>query len=132
MMTDGPNPTPIPCFPSIPALSQAEGWSDSLGGLCPGKGRGVAQAASYIGFPPGKSARPANGLDVQVLHIQGVVFDELSPRLDVLSHQSGKDRFALGDILELHGEERSPFGIHCRLPELRSRHLSQALIALDG
>ena len=41
-------------------------------------------------------------LDVQVLHIERVVFDELASGLHVLTHQSCKDGFALGDIFELH------------------------------
>ena len=41
-------------------------------------------------------------LDVQVLHIQRVLFDELAARFHVLAHQGGEDGFALGDVFKLH------------------------------
>src|SRR5215472_745787 len=46
----------------------------------------------------------AAGLDVQVLHIQSVLFDELAPCFNVLAHQRGEDRLALCYGLELHRE----------------------------
>lgn len=54
--------------------------------------------------------------DIQVLHIQSVVFNKLPPRLDILAHQRGENLFRLRQILQLHLEQRSPLGIHGRLP----------------
>ena len=74
----------------------------------------------------------ANGLDVEVLHIQRVLFDELAPRFDVFAHERGEDGLALGNVFKSHGEQRPPLGIHCRLPKLRRSHLTQTFVALDG
>jgi hypothetical protein len=57
----------------------------------------------YAGYKADEGVRPyASRLDVQVLHIQRVVFNELAPGFDVLSHQRGEDGLAFGDILQLH------------------------------
>ncbi len=51
----------------------------------------------------GKGARPyTSKLDVQILHIQRIIFDELASRLDVFAHERSKDGFALGNIFELY------------------------------
>ncbi len=52
----------------------------------------------YIRVHPRESAEKK--LDVQVLHVQRILFDELAPRFHVFSHQRGEDRLALGDVLE--------------------------------
>src|SRR5689334_20854901 len=72
-----------------------------------------------------------SALDVEVLYVKGVVFDELAARLDVFTHQRGEDGFSLGDVLEFDGEQGAPLGIHSRLPQLRRSHLAEALVALD-
>jgi hypothetical protein len=41
-------------------------------------------------------------LDIQILHIQRILFDKLAPRFHILTHQRGKDGFALSDIFQLH------------------------------
>src|SRR5262249_15296979 len=69
-------------------------------------------------------------LDIQVLHIERIVFNELAPRLNVFTHERGEDRFCFGDVFELHGEKCTMLGIHRRFPELRCSHLAQAFIAL--
>jgi hypothetical protein len=40
-------------------------------------------------------------LDIQVLDIQCIVFDELAPRFDILTHQRGEDMLGLGNIFKL-------------------------------
>ena len=40
--------------------------------------------------------------DIQILHIQRVLFDELPPRLYVLAHQRGEDGLALGNVFKSH------------------------------
>lgn len=42
----------------------------------------------------------SNALDIQVLHIQRVLFDKLPAALDILTHQRGEDLFGRGDILK--------------------------------
>ena len=39
-------------------------------------------------------------LDIQILHIQRVIFDELAATLDILAHQRREDDLALGRVLE--------------------------------
>ena len=41
-------------------------------------------------------------LDVQVLYIQRILFNELATALDVLTHQRRKDLLTRSDIFELH------------------------------
>jgi hypothetical protein len=56
-----------------------------------------------VGIPiPGHVHPRRKELDIQVLHIERVVFDELAAGLYVLAHQGCEDGFAFGDIFELH------------------------------
>ena len=55
-----------------------------------------------------KFRRPEHELDIQVLHVQRVVFDELAAGFNVFAHQRGEDGFALGDVFELHRQQRAP------------------------
>src|SRR5580692_3593827 len=55
-------------------------------------------------------------LDIQILHIQSILFNKLAPCLHVLAHQGGEDGLALGNIFELHREQSPPLRIHGRLP----------------
>ena len=41
------------------------------------------------------------GLDVEVLYVEGVVFDELAALLDVFAHQGGEDLLCFDEIFEL-------------------------------
>ncbi len=41
-------------------------------------------------------------LDVEVLHVQRILFDELAPGFHILTHQRGEDRFRLRQVFELH------------------------------
>jgi hypothetical protein len=38
--------------------------------------------------------------DVEVLHIQGVVFNEFAAGFDVFAHKRAEDSFTLGDVFE--------------------------------
>lgn len=40
-------------------------------------------------------------LDVEVLHVQRIVFDELAPRFHIFSHQRGENGLGLGNVFEL-------------------------------
>src|SRR5258708_24427363 len=60
-------------------------------------------------------------LNIQVLHIQRILFDKLPPRLDVLTHQRGEDGLALGNVFRLYREQRARLRIHGRLPQLLRR-----------
>jgi len=56
-------------------------------------------------------------LDVQVLHIQRVFHDELTPRLDILAHERGEDILGLGYIFELHGKQSAKLELTGRLEQ---------------
>ena len=43
----------------------------------------------------------ASGLDVQILYVEGVFFDEFAARFDVFAHERGEDGFGFGDVFEL-------------------------------
>ena len=58
----------------------------------------------------------ASRLDIQVLYVQGVFFDELATRFYVFAHQRGEDGFGFGDVLEFDGEQRAALRVHGRLP----------------
>src|SRR5271154_3123072 len=77
------------------------------------------------GSPP-----PKELLNIQILHIQRILFNKLPPSLHILTHQSREDGLALGNVFQLHRKQSSPFRIHRRLPQLRSRHLPQPFVAL--
>ncbi len=68
--------------------------------------------------------RPVPTLDIQILHIQRIILDELPPRLDVFAHERGEDSLALGNVFELDGKQRAALGVHGRFPELFRGHFA--------
>ena len=78
-----------------------------------------------------RNVRPAPALNIQVLYIQRVFFDELPAGFDVFAHQRGEDGLALGYVLKLYREQSSPLGIHCRLPMLRRSHFAQTFVTFN-
>src|ERR1700687_709937 len=75
--------------------------------------------------------RPALPLDVQILHVQRVVFDEFSAGFYVFAHQRSEDGLTLGYVFEADLQKRAALGIHGRFPELLGSHFSEAFVALD-
>jgi len=70
------------------------------------KGRGFGRAVSF-GFmaclkacPPDPSKDQKKLLDIEVLHIQRILFDEFPARFYVFAHQSCEDGFAFGNVFE--------------------------------
>jgi hypothetical protein len=55
-------------------------------------------------------------LDIEVLHVECVVFDELAACFDILAHQGREDRLGLRDIFELDLEQGTALGIHGGFP----------------
>ena len=70
-------------------------------------------------------------LDVEILHVERIILDELAARFDVFAHQSGEDGVGFGDVFELYLEQGAAVGVHCGFPELRIAHLAEALVTLD-
>ena len=77
------------------------------------------------------SPEPRACLDVQVLHVERVVLDELAPRLDLVAHQRGEHQVGLGVVLGAHLQQRPHVGLHRRRPELLGVHLAEPLVAVD-
>src|SRR5262245_47844169 len=70
-------------------------------------------------------------LNVEVLHIERVVFNEASARLDLVAHQHGEDFVGLDRVVDPDLQERAFFGVHRRLPQLLRVHFAQAFVALN-
>src|SRR5262245_14542058 len=71
--------------------------------------------------------RPSN---VEVPHRQRVLFNELPPRLDLLTHENGEHPVGLDRILVRDAQQRPRFGVHGGLPQLIGVHLPETLVAL--
>ncbi len=80
-------------------------------------------------MPP--TCKIARALDVQVLHIERIVFDKLATSFNVFAHQGCEDGFRLGNIFQLDLKQRAAFRIHGGFPQLRGGHFAQAFVALD-
>jgi hypothetical protein len=72
-------------------------------------------------------------LDVQIRHVEGVVFDKLAAWFDLVSHQNGKYLVCLDGILnsDLKEHPLSRLRVHCRFPKLFGIHFPQSLVALN-
>lgn len=57
---------------------------------------------SFVGAAESKTRPHTDRLDIQVLYVERIVFDELAAGFYVFAHQRGEDGFALGDVFELH------------------------------
>ena len=71
--------------------------------ILPQKERGLETAKPAV-LAAGFAVSKSYCLDVQILYIQRVLFDELPAAFDIFTHQRGEDLFGRGDILELHLE----------------------------
>src|SRR3954463_5717142 len=74
---------------------------------------------------------PSTSSDVEIAHVERVLFDELAPRLDQIAHQLREDAIGLFHLFDLHLEKVATLRIHRRLPELLRVHLAQAFVALE-
>src|SRR6478736_1424409 len=74
---------------------------------------------------------PRSALDVKILDVERIVFDELPARLDLIAHQRGEHQVRFRVIFGLHLEQRPLLGLHRRRPELIGVHLAEALVAVD-
>ena len=83
-----------------------------------------AQAGSIGGIIVGPS------LDIQVLHVERVLFDKLAARLHVIAHQISEDALGFQLIFHAHLQQRTLLGVHRGLPKLVGIHFAQTLEAL--
>lgn len=66
----------------------------------------------------------AGALDVQVLDLKGMIFDELPTGFNLFSHEHREQPFGLGSNVRIHAEKRSRGGVHRGLPELNRVHFA--------
>lgn len=62
---------------------------------------------------------PPWGLNIEILHVEGVIFNELSARLNIFAHKRGENGICFCDVLELDSKKCTPLGVHCGFPKLR-------------
>src|SRR5256885_8595958 len=69
--------------------------------------------------------------DIEVLDVEGVVFDELPARFDLITHERGEHQVCFGVIFGTHLQQGADGWIHRRFPELLWVHLAETLVAVD-
>src|SRR5260370_97391 len=69
--------------------------------------------------------------NIQIPYIQRVVFDELAPRFDGVSHQDRKNVVGFYGIIDPDLEQGALLRVHGGFPELLRIHFTQALVALN-
>src|SRR5215212_748635 len=70
-------------------------------------------------------------LDVEVSHVEGVVLNELSPRLNRITHQNGKDQIRFHRVIDSYFQQSTFVWIHGGFPKLFRIHLAQTFVALN-
>src|SRR5262245_679788 len=76
--------------------------------------------------------RASNESNVEIRDREGVLLDELTTRLDLITHQRGEDVVGGECVFDLHLHEPAARGIDRRLPQLLGIHLAESFVALDG
>src|SRR5918998_3010676 len=74
---------------------------------------------------------PEKVSSIQVLHLSGVLFDELFARLDLVAHECREELVGDRRGVDRDLQERPVLGIHRRIPQLVGVHLAEALEARD-
>ena len=69
--------------------------------------------------------------DVEIADVECVVFDELAPRLDLITHQRREHLIGLGVILGADLQQRPVLRIHRRRPQGIRVHFAETLVAID-
>src|SRR5690554_475523 len=71
-------------------------------------------------------------LDVEVLNIQGVLFDEFASQFDVVAHEDCEGFFGFDHIAEGHLYEGTLGFVHRGFPQLFGVHFTEAFVSLDA
>src|SRR6266566_1734315 len=71
-------------------------------------------------------------LDIQIAHVQRVVFNELAARLDLLTHQFGKHFLRLNSIGQINAQQLAVRRVHGRLKQFLGVHFTQAFKSFNG
>ena len=90
----------------------------------------VAQRTRFIDEGHVEPIRaPQDGLDVEIFDLESVALDELTPRLNALSHEQAEEPVGLPSVRQRHAQERPMPRIHRGIPQLVGVHLAQSLVA---
>src|SRR5687767_5790610 len=65
--------------------------------------------------------------NIEIPHVERVVFDELSARLDLVAHQRGEHLIGFGVIFGAHLQQRASLWIHRCRPQLLGIHFAEPL-----
>jgi hypothetical protein len=71
-------------------------------------------------------------LHVQVFDFQGMGLDEISARLNFVTHEDREDFIDPWHVLEFDPQQRARFGVHRGFPQLTRVHFPQSFVPLDG
>src|SRR6476620_7691986 len=75
--------------------------------------------------------RPRSVLDVKILDVQRIAFDELPARLDLIAHQRGEHQVRFRVVFGLHLQQRPLLRLHRRRPELIGVTIAEDLVTVD-
>jgi hypothetical protein len=70
--------------------------------------------------------------DVEELHVQGVVLDELAAGGDLVAHEEGEQDVGFGGVGDVDLQEAAFVRVHGGLEELLRVHFAETLVALDA
>ena len=68
--------------------------------------------------------------NIQISHVQRVIHDEVSARLNLLAHQGNEHLLGLNGVGQFDAEQFAPDGIHRGLEKFLRVHFTQALEAI--
>ncbi len=74
------------------------------------------QPAAVTQEPTHRGSSTRASSDVQIRHLQGVLLDELPPRLDCIAHQRGEDVVRRDRVLDAHLHQAARFRVDGRVP----------------
>src|SRR5687767_6099943 len=75
---------------------------------------------------------PSGASDVEVLHLQRMSLDELTARLDLITHEDAEKLVGTQGVVDAHLAQHASVGVHGGLPQLARVHLAKALVTADA
>ena len=119
--------------PSLRTADLPHGSAGKRPGSCRGIGGGRFSRANRIALPNPLCSASRSTAYTSRFRTSSAFSSMNLRRLSTSSPISvEKISFGLGDVLQIHLEQRARFGVHGGFPELLGVHLAQTLVALDG
>ena len=69
--------------------------------------------------------------DIEILYILCIFLNEISSRLNLVTHKNCEGFVCLFCVAEINTEHKSCFGIHCCFPKLFGVHLTKTFVSLN-